>query len=194
MVVRILKMAVLTLLAYLLQATTAQYISLWDVAPNIALAIIAVITVAFGAKYSLLMSLAVGYLMEIMLAGMQFFNIVLYPVTAMLGALAFADKGERKLEEWRAQGRDTRQLNPHLRTPLCAFVSIAVFEFIHVFYVYLSGVVLDMGHFQRMMIDVVYTTLLAAVFQFPIRAWMGVYRQKRENREKQDRWSRADGR
>ncbi|MBQ8150635.1 MAG: hypothetical protein IJ041_08975 [Clostridia bacterium] len=187
MVVRILKMAVLTLLAYLLQATTAQYISLWDVAPNIALAMIAVVTVAFGYKYSLLMSLAVGYLMEIMLAGMQFFNLVLYPVTSMLGALAYADKGERKLEELRAQGRDTRQLNPHLRTPLCAMVAVSVFEFIHVFYVYLSGVVLDAGHIQRMLIDIGYTTVLAAIFQFPMRAWLGVYRQNRENKEKQER-------
>lgn len=187
MVGRIIKMAVLTLLAYLLQATTAQYLSVWDVAPNIALALIAVVTVALGAKYSLLMSLAVGYLMEIMLAGMQFFNLVLYPVTAMLGALAFADKSERRLEELRAQGKDTRQMNPHLRTPLCAMVSILVFEFIHVIYIYLSGVTLDAGHVWRALIDVVYTMLLAAVFQFPVRAWLGIYRQNRLNKEKEYR-------
>lgn len=184
MIVRTLKMAALTLLAYLLQATTAQYISVWDVAPNIALALIAVVTVGFGAKYSLIMSLAVGYLMEIMLAGVQFFNLVLYPVSSMLGALAFADKGERKLEELRAQGKDTRQLHAHLRTPLCAMVAILVFEFIHVIYIYLSGVQLDAGHIQRALIDVVYTMLLAALLQFPVRAWLGIYRQNRLNREK----------
>ncbi len=184
MFARTLKMALLTLLAYLLQATTAQYISVWDVAPNIALAMIAAVTVGFGPMYTLLMSIMVGYLMEIMLAGMQFFNLVLYPVSAMLGALAFADKSERKLEERRAQGRDTRQMHPHLRTPLCAMVSILVFEFIHVIYIYLSGVVIDAGHIQRALVDVVYTTLLAAVFQFPIRAFLGIYRQNRENKER----------
>lgn len=184
MLTRTIKMAVLTFLTYLLQATTAQYISVWDVAPNIALAFIAVVTVGFGPKYSLLMSLAVGYLMEIMLAGVQFFNLVLYPVCAMLGALTFADKGERKLEELRAQGKDTRQLNAHLRTPLCAMVSIVVFEFIHVIYIYLSGVDLDAGHTWRAFVDVAYTTLLAGLFQFPIRAWLGIYRQNRMNREK----------
>lgn len=181
---RVLKMAVLTLLAYLLQATTAQYISVWDVAPNIALALIAVVTVGLGAKYSLLMSLAVGYLMEIMLAGVQFFNLVLYPVSAMLGALVFADKSERKLEELRAQGKDTRQMHPHLRTPLCAMVSILVFEFVHVIYIYLAGVDLDSGHIGRALVDVVYTMLLAGLFQFPVRAWLGIYRQNRLNREK----------
>ncbi len=184
MLIKTLKMAVLTLLSYLLQATTAQYISVWDVAPNIALALIAVVTVGFGAKYSLFMSLAVGYLMEIMLAGVQFFNLVLYPVSSMLGALIFADKSERKLEELRAQGKDTRQMHPHLRTPLCAMVAILVFEFIHVIYIYLSGVQLDAGHIQRALIDVVYTMLLAFLFQFPVRAWLGIYRQNRLNREK----------
>lgn len=184
MLSRTLKLAVLTLLTYLLQATTAQYLSLWDVAPNLALAIIAVVSVGFGAKYTLLMSLAVGYLMEIMLAGVQFFNIVLYPVASMLGALAFGDKSERKLEELRTQGRDTRQLNPHLRTPLCAFVSVVIFEAIHVTYISLTGVDLDAGHISRALIDVVYTTVLAAVFQFPLRAWLGIYRQNRENKEK----------
>lgn len=185
MLSRTIKLAVLTLLTYLLQATTAQYISVWDVAPNIALAFIAVVTVGYGPLYTLMMSLTVGYLMEIMLAGMQFFNLVLYPVAAMLGALAFADKSERSLEERRAQGRDTRQLNPHLRTPLCALVSILVFEFIHVIYIYLSGVDLDAGHIQRALVDIAYTMLLAAVFQFPIRAYLGIYRQNRENKERQ---------
>ena len=185
MLSRTIKLAVLTLLSYLLQATTAQYISVWDVAPNIALAIIAVVTVGFGPLYTLMMSLMVGYLMEVMLSGMQFFNLVLYPVCSMLGALAFADKSERKLEERRAQGRDTRQLHPHLRTPLCAMVAILVFELIHLIYIYLSGVDLDAGHIQRALVDVVYTMLLAAVFQFPIRAFLGIYRQNRENKERQ---------
>ena len=90
-----------------------------------------------------------------------------------------------ELEELRAQGKDTRQLHAHLRTPLCAMVAILVFEFIHVIYIYLSGVQLDAGHIQRALIDVVYTMLLAALLQFPVRAWLGIYRQNRENRERQ---------
>jgi hypothetical protein len=43
---------------------------------------------------------------------------------------------------------------------------------------------LDAGHTWRAFVDVAYTTLLAGLFQFPIRAWLGIYRQNRMNREK----------
>ncbi len=184
MLLKTLKLILLTLLTYLLQATTAQYLSVWDVAPNLALAIIAVVTVSYGRFYTLTMSLAIGYLLEIMLSGMQFFNLVLYPVTAMLGGLVFADKSERKLEELHSLGKNTRQWNPHLRIPLCALVSITVFEAVHLFYISLSGVVLDSGHIGRSLVGIFYTALLAGIFQFPLRAWLGVYKQNRENKEK----------
>ena len=48
MLSKLLKVSVLTLLAYLLQATTAEYLSIWDIAPSLALAIIAVATVGLG--------------------------------------------------------------------------------------------------------------------------------------------------
>ena len=67
MLSKLLKVSVLTLLAYLLQATTAEYLSIWDIAPSLALAIIAVATVGLGRKYTFLMSLTIGYLLEIML-------------------------------------------------------------------------------------------------------------------------------
>lgn len=67
MFTKALKVAVLTLLAYLLQATAAEYLSIADVAPNLALAIIAIAhPVALGRKYTFVMALAVGYLIEIM--------------------------------------------------------------------------------------------------------------------------------
>ena len=50
-----------------------------------------------------------------------------------------------------------------------------------------SGVTLDAGHIWRALIDVVYTMLLAAVFPFPVRAWLGIYRQNRLNKEKEYR-------
>ena len=102
MLSKLLKVSVLTLLAYLLQATTAEYLSIWDIAPSLALAIIAVATVGLGRKYTFLMSLAVGYLLEIMLPMLDYLALILYPVYCMLGALAFSDKSERRLEEERA--------------------------------------------------------------------------------------------
>lgn len=176
MLSKLLKVSVLTLLAYLLQATTAEYLSIWDIAPSLALAIIAVATVGLGRKYTFLMSLAVGYLLEIMLPMLDYLALILYPVCCMLGALAFSDKSERRLEEERAAGRRARQWNPHIRTPLCAALSTAVFEGVNLIYVYLSGAALDGGHFGRALVCVLYTAAIAAVIQFPIRWWLGVYK------------------
>ena len=158
MFTKALKVAVLTLLAYLLQATAAEYLSIADVAPNLALAIIAIATVALGRKYTFVMALAVGYLIEIMTPMLDYISLILYPVAAMLSALVFSDKSERKLEEERTLGRRTTQWNPHLRTPLCAALSVAVFEAVHLLYTYLSGVSLDAGHWRRALTDVLYST------------------------------------
>ena len=173
------KIAILTLLCYLLQSTLAQYLSVWDVAPDLALAIIAVVSVALGRKYTFFMSLAVGYLLEVMLPALDYINLILYPVCAMLGALAFSDKSERKLEEERSMGKRGGNLPAHLRTLLCAMLSMLVFEAVHLLYIYLSGIQLDFGHYRRAIISVVYTTLLAGILQFPIRWWLGIYKLKR---------------
>ena len=118
MLSKLLKVSVLTLLAYLLQATTAEYLSIWDIAPSLALAIIAVATVGLGRKYTFLMSLAVGYLLEIMLPMLDYLALILYPVCCMLGALAFSDKSERRLEEERAAGRRPPVEPPHPHPPV----------------------------------------------------------------------------
>lgn len=176
---KVIKISILTLLAYLLQATTAGYLPIGGVAPDLALAIIAVITVALGRKYTFVVALAVGYLLEIMLPMLDYINLILYPVAAMIGALVFSDKSERKLEEERTLGRRTVQLNAHLRTPLCAALSSVVYEGVHLLYIYLTGVALDQGHWQRAFIAIIYTMALAGVFQFPIRWWLGIYKLKK---------------
>ncbi len=176
MFIKLFKVALLTLLGYLLQATTAEYVSIAGVAPNLALAVIAVATVCLGRKYTFMMSLTIGYLLEIMLPMMDYMSLILYPVCAMLGALLFSDKSERKLEEERTLGKRGGQINPHLRTPLCAGLSTTVFEAVNLIYIYLAGVDIDGGHWGRAIIDIVYTMAIAAVIQFPIRWWMGTYK------------------
>lgn len=174
-----LKFLLLTALAYLLQATVPFYIQIADVAPNLAIAIISVAAVAMGKKYAFYMSVTVGYLTEIMMGALNYMNMILYPVCCMLGALAFADKSERKLEEERSTGKKTRTLPAHVRTILCCLLSISIFEFVNVFYIYLNGVTIDGGHIGRALIDVVYTTALSGLLQFPIRWWLGIYKLKR---------------
>lgn len=171
--------AILTLLAYLLQAAVASDVAIAGVAPNFAIALIAVVSIALGRKYTFMMSLAVGYLMEIMIPSLDYISLILYPVCAMLGALAFSDKSERRMEEERTAARKKMPLPAHLRTMLCALISIAVFETVNLVYVYLSGITLDGGHFSRALISMAYTTALAGLLQFPIRRWLGIRRLKR---------------
>ena len=179
---KLLKVALLTVFAYLLQATVAFHISLWDVAPNIALALVSTVAIGLGRKYTFLMSLAIGYLLEIMIPSLGYIDLILYPVCAMLGALAFSDKSERKLEEERSTGKRTRMPHAHIRTPLCAAVSILVYEGVHLVYIYLDGVSLSSSHFIRALINVLYTMLLAGALQFPARWWLGVYKVKKARR------------
>lgn len=179
MLVKLFKATLLTLLAYLLQATVAIHISIWDIAPNIALAIVAIVSIGLGRKYTFFMSLAIGYLLEIMLPIMDYMNLILYPVCAILGALIFSDKSERRLEEERSTGRRTIVLNAHLRTPLCAALSVLVFEVVNLVYIYLSGVTIDGGHISRALINILYSAALAGAMQFPIRWWLGVYKLKK---------------
>ncbi len=179
MVKKGLKFALLTLIAYLLEATASNYLSIADVAPNIALALIAIVTVALGRKYTFFMSLTVGYLVEVMLAPLDYISMILYPVCAMLGALVFADKSERKLEEERSLEKKGGNWPAHLRTPLCAAMSDGIYEGVHLLYIYLSGVTLDGGHYGRALLSVAYTTALAGALQFPIRWWLGTYKLKK---------------
>lgn len=179
MFAKLFKVIVLTLLAYLLQATVSQHISLWDVGPTIALSLIAVVTVALGRKYTFMMSLTVGYLLEIMLPELDYLSLILYPVCSMLGALVYSDKSERTMEEERSTGRRRRMLHAHLRTPLCAALSALIYEAVHLFYISLNGVALDGGHYARAFVNIAYTAVLAGVLQFPIRWWLGIYRLKK---------------
>lgn len=179
MIKRGIQFAVLTLLGYLLQSALAADLAIAGVAPNFALAIIAVISIAMGRKYTFIMSLTIGYLMEIMLPALDYIYLILYPVCAMLGSLAFADKSERRMEEDRTSGKTVVRLPAHVRTMLCALISITVFEGVNVLYIYLSGITLDMGHYNRALISVVYTTLLAGILQFPIRWWLKIHKLKK---------------
>lgn len=176
MLAKSLKFAFLTLMAYLLQACVAPRIAIGGIAPNVAMALAAIVSVALGRKYTFVLSLTVGYLLEIMLPALSYINMIGYPVCCILGAMAFSDKSERKLEEERTLGKNARQLHPHIRTILCALLSISIFEGVNLFYTYLTGVALRELQFGRAIIDIVYTTALAALLQFPVRWWLGVYR------------------
>ena len=179
MIAKLVKTALLTGIAYILQVTLAAHIAFDGVAPNLALAILSVITVGMGRKYTFLSSVTIGYLIEVMMPNLDFFSIILYPVSAMAGALIFADKSERKLEEDRTKGKRSLRLNAHIRTPLCTMLAVLVFEVTHLIYMNLSGVALNLNMVKRALIDIVYSGVASGILQFPIRLWLGIYRIKK---------------
>ena len=75
-----LQFTALILLSYLLQTTVAGDVAIGGVAPNFAIAIIAVVSIALGRKYTFIISLAVGYLLEIMIPSLDYIYLILYPV------------------------------------------------------------------------------------------------------------------
>ena len=110
----------LILLAYLLQATVlASDVAIAGVAPNFAIAIIAVVSIAHGAQVHVHHVACDRYLLEIMMPSLDYIYLILYPVCAMLGALAFADKSERRMEEERTSGK-TVFACPRPSVPCCA--------------------------------------------------------------------------
>ena len=181
MIRHLLQAIVLTLLAYLSQVTISYHIAFHGVAPNLALAILAIVSVALGKKYTFIMSLGVGYLIEIMMPSLNYFSIILYPTCAIISSLFFADKSERKLEEERNNQKAGTNMNAHIRTPLCAMVSAELFEGVHQFYSYLAGVPFTQDRLARALISIAYTTLAAGVLQFPIRFLLGTYKLPKAN-------------
>ena len=168
------------LLGYFFQATLAYHIAIMNVAPNIALAFCAVVAVGLGRKYVFLMSLIIGYLLELTLQTVSFFNIILYPISAMLAAFAFSDKSKRVLDEEQIFNEKIKiQLPALIRTPLCVLVSIMFFELIHFAYIYLNGVDIEREHYTRILISFAYTTILTIIIQFPLRWFLGLHRVKK---------------
>jgi len=189
------KVALLSLLAYLLQATFASHIALWDISPNIALALLSIVTVGLGRKYAFHMSLLIGYWFEIMMPTMDYISLIMYPVCAMLGALAFSDKSERKREEERSMGKSRKTLDARWRGPLCTGLSLLVFEGFNLVYIYLSGVLIGGGQLFRSFINIAYSSAITGVFQFPIRQWLGIRKQNKDEAVKrQKNASRASAR
>ncbi|MBQ8082349.1 MAG: hypothetical protein IJ240_10695 [Clostridia bacterium] len=65
-------------------------------------------------------------------------------------------------------------LSPYIRIPLCAAVSMIIFNAVYMIYGYISGFGLTFSHFQRALLSVVYTVLIAAILTFPYRKFLGL--------------------
>ncbi len=157
------------MLGYLCEVCIMPYLKIFGIAPNLLYVIIGVVTVAYGKLRAFWVGLSYGLLMEIMLPSVTFLNLAIYPVTTLFCSFAFADKPLKKIEYERATNKTSKTLPPVLRTVLCTALNVLVYEAVNVTYIFIRGSSLTAGHFLKALLDVLLTSLLCFILQFPLR-------------------------
>lgn len=202
-VIKVLKAALITLLAYLVQVCVMQYFAIGRITGSVIFAALAILTVSLGKKYTFCASCIIGMLMESMLGNVPGLYIIAYPVIAMLCAQVFADMSDRQRERRRMMndlrrsrrsgggsarrlwGRVTGgyregDLPAHLRIVLCAGMMDLILNVVLVAYMYLIGVDLSFTHLGRALASVVYTMALAILLMGPARLFLGMYPHRKK--------------
>lgn len=171
---KIIKAFMLAFVGYLFQVCVMPYLTIASISPNLIIGIISVLVVAYGPFYAFGAGAVCGILMEIMVSSIDFLYLIIYPVLAFLGSIAFADKSERKLEQERSMGKSARNLNPVLRTVCCSAMNITIYEAVNLIYVYLTGVDWTFNHLSRALISIVYCVAITMVIMIPLRRFLGI--------------------
>ena len=161
--------SLLIFFGYLLEVCAVPYLKIFGVSPNLLYVIIAVITVAYGKLRAFWAGMVFGLLMQVMLPSVSYLNLALYSLTALFCSFPFADKALKTIEYERATNRTRQELPPWMRTLLCAFMNILIYEAINVAYIYLGDEALTSDHIERAMLDILLTVLLTALLMFPLR-------------------------
>lgn len=171
--IRYLKLVLVILVGYLAHVSIMPYIHFGDVSPSLLIATTSIVTVGYGLFHGLWASMFYGIVMETLLPTVPMLNLLFYPISALLCGVFFADRSEAQLQYARSTGRRGRNISPLLRTVLCAFFNVIVYEIVNLVYMYLSGAVLTAALIQRAMTDVLGTTALTAVIMVPVRKLLG---------------------
>lgn len=175
---RFFRFMLVVVLGYLCQVCIMPYLAVNNVTPSLLFAVTAIVTVCYGRLRAFWVGSIYGILMEIMLPSITFFNLLLYPVAAIFSSLPFADKSDKRLEYERSLNKKAQNVNPYLRTVLCAGLNTLIYEGINLVYVNLGGTALTLTHISRAVIDVALTMLTAAVLMLPLRRYLGYGRKQ----------------
>lgn len=175
------KFFLLVFLGYLVQVCVMPYVKVGDITPSVLFALIGIVTVGYGRLRALWIGAIYGMLMEIMLPSLRMLYLVLYPLSAVFCSVFFADKSEKKLEYERSLNKAGRNMNPYLRTLLCAAANVLIYEIVNVMYIYLGGTTLTADHIGRAVTNLLATTGLTAIIIIPVRRFLGFKKLKKEN-------------
>ena len=202
-VYKVLKALLLTLAAYLTQACVMRYFAVGGICGSVLFAVLAILTVSLGKKYTFCASCIIGMLMESMLSNVPGLYIIAYPVIAMICATFFADMSDRQRERRRmindlrrsrhGEGKGARRLinrlmginrdgdlPAHLRIVLCAALMDLILNVALIAYMYLIGVDMSFTHVGRALASIVYTSALTALLMVPVRYFLGMYPRHRK--------------
>lgn len=171
------KLFLLLLLGYLVQVCVMPHLQVSGITPNIMVACVAVATVGYGRLRALWAGAFYGILLETFLASVPMLNLLLYPVTALLCSVFFADKSASRLQYERSMGKAGRNISPLLRTILCAAVNCLFIEIVNLTYAYLAGAVLSSAAVSRALTCILSTAVLTALIMLPARRFLGFRRQ-----------------
>lgn len=175
-----LKVLLLTLAAYLLQACVMQYLSIGGVTPNLLFVWLAVLTVSYGKKYTFCASCLLGILMESMLSSVKGLYLISYPAIAMLCAQFFADMSESQRQKRFEKHRKNHAVRESdlpviIRIPCCAAVMELILSVVLCAYLYLIGVEITIQHVMRVLLSALLTGALALLLMHPVRTLLGMH-------------------
>jgi len=174
------KFFALVFLGYLLQVCLMPYFKVGGITPSLLFALIGIVTVGYGRLRALWIGAIYGMLLEIMLPSITMLYLVLYPLSAVFCSVFFADKSEKKLEYERSLNKAGRNVNPYLRTVLCAATNVLIYEIVNVVYIYLGGTALTGEHIGRALTNLAATTALTGMIMVPVRRFLGFKKLKKD--------------
>lgn len=169
---RQLRFLFIVFLGYLLHVTVMTELGISNCI-HLPMVILSVIIVGYKRHKSLWAGCIYGILLETMVPGVKLLNLVFYPVCTMLLTILFTDKSAARLQYELSNRRLGRNRSVYLRTPLCAFSGMIIYEIVQVIYLYISSAELSMSFVTKAAGDVLLTTLVCIVLMWPIRRLLG---------------------
>ncbi len=169
-----LKFFLFLLLCYLVHVTLMPYVRIFGITPNLLMAVMAVLIVGMDRWRGVWIGLIFGIILEVMQPTQSLFNLLLYPIAAIFGALLFYTKDEERLEYERSIGRSGRNTSPWLRTPACAATHMLIYSTLNLLFIYLRSGDLPLSFILKALLNLVLTSLLAALLMFPVRRFFRI--------------------
>ena len=168
----VIKATLVTIIAFMLQSTFMPYLSINGVCGSLNIALIAIVTVILGRKYTFGVSCLIGILMEMQMSSIRIAYVAAYPILSMLFTIPFVDMSAQKRERRHQMHKSTEDRDPRLRTLLDAICISSSIEALILLYLSLMGTVITLQLIIKSLTAVVYTALITIIIMHPLRGFL----------------------